>query len=607
MAGHGKGAFRIAIEDFLETFEFEKILFKWHAGVLEKFEDASIDVYAKTVNMLYKGIELPPNMLPANVATIVKSSQNGFFAWLLMMGGLIFGGFFGLGQPSGRVASYFVDSQLRSFRPPPVDAIAMGYRGKLSDTIIRQYMNDLGIPNDVLAGYLEITKPLLTAFEYQVLWRREAITESDLNNVLGKLGMSDETINAVKRLGDVIPGPQDLITMAVREAVSDEISARFRHDEGFPAEFALWAKRQGLSEEWAHRFWRTHWQLPGPSQVFEMLHRLRPGKTDDPVTADTVSEYLKTADFSPFWRDKLQAISFSPFTRVDVRRMYKTGVLNDAQVKDAYLDLGYDQEHAQALTEFTIAFEAEEESGVVRSSVTSAYKSGFIDRTKADEMLSAGGYDATTVAFYLDSIDFTNALDIQNIKLMNIKKRYIEGVIDETTVNQEINMLNLPGEKVIALLELWTTERNNQTTLPTVGQTETFYEMGIITRDDFIRIFKLRGYTQEAIEWTLKRIDLEAQAKAKKIAEDAQKEADSLSKSKTASVYQKNKADLDLEIAKAKAELTDIAVALHEDIDAFKQAGLAARQDELKQYIAAVNVSKAELVQALAGTRLIKG
>ena len=88
---------------------------------------------------------------------------------------------------------------------------------------------------------------------------------------------------------------------------------------------------------------------------------------------------------------------------------------------------------------------------------------------------------------------------------------------------------------------------------------------------------------------------MEAQALAQKEAEKAQADAERLNKSKTSSKYQKEKADHDLMIAQAKAELTDITVALHADLDSLVVSQLTARQDELKQYIAAVNVSKAQL------------
>jgi hypothetical protein len=326
-----------------------------------------------------------------------------------------------------------------------------------------------------------------------------------------------------------------------------------------------------------------------------MLHRLRPGTTDDPVTVDEVNQFLGLADYAPGWRKRLTEISYSPFTRVDVRRMYKTGVLTEAQVKEAYLDLGYNKTKAQALTEFTIAYEAEEETGVVRSSVTSAYSDGMIDRGTAESMLKSGGYDGTTIGFYLDAIDFKHSLDIKNIKLQNIKKKYVEGLIDETDVSGEVGPLNLPAERITALLELWTTERENQVALLSITQMEILLEMSIVTEDDYRRIATRRGYSDETIKWTLDRIAIEANNKAQSTAEKAQADSERLQKSKTSTGYQKDKAEFDLAIAQARAEITDINVALHGDVSADDEASLKARKDELTQFIATVNVAKAQL------------
>jgi hypothetical protein len=383
--------------------------------------------------------------------------------------------------------------------------------------------------------------------------------------------------------------------MAVKEAFDESTISRFKLAENLPGEFVEWAGKQGLSEEWARRYWIAHWQLPSPSQVFEMLHRLRPGTSSNTITAGDVDSYLKAADYSPFWRDRLKEISYSPFTRVDVRRMYKTGTLTEAEVKEAYLDLGYDDKKAQALTEFTIVFEAEEETGIVRSSVTSAYSDGMIDRATAETMLIAGGYDATTTSFYLDNVDFKKSLEITNIKLANIRKKFIEGLIDETSVNNEINTLNLPSERVTAMLELWLTERENQTALLTITQMETLLERGIVNSDDYKRVAFRRGYTPESVEWTLKRIAMEASEKAQKDAEKAQADNERLQKSTVSSQYQKDKAGFDLLIAQARSEITDIDVALRGDISEADSIELSLRKDELKSFIGQVNVSKAQL------------
>lgn len=145
------------------------------------------------------------------------------------------------------------------------------------------------------------------------------------------------------------------------------------------------------------------------------------------------------------------------------------------------------------------------------------------------------------------------------------------------------------------MLELWNTERESKTTLPTASQTEKFYEMDIISVDDFKKIYTLRGYTTETIDWTLARIDIEAQAATQKEAERALADLEKIDKSKTAKQYQKDRAVLDLLIAQARAEITDIRVEIKADIDLDVQELLIARLDELKQFIAAVNTQKATL------------
>jgi hypothetical protein len=456
-------------------------------------------------------------------------------------------------------------------------------------------LQDLGVDEKTLNGLQALNRQYLNALQYVALWRRGQLSEVELDNKLTQLNIQDTDILRLKQVTEIIPAPNDLITMAVREAFDDGVSSRFKHDENFPDAFAEWGKKQGISEEWTKRYWRSHWQLPSPNQVFEMLHRLRPGKSDNPLVQDDVNTFLRTADYAPFWRDRLSEISYAPYTRVDVRRMFKTGTLDAQGVLDAYLDNGYDEEHAQKLTEFTIAYEAEEETGIVRSSVLTAYGDGMIDRATSEKMLSDGGYDNTTITFYLDNVDFRETLEVNQIKLSNIKKRFIEGLIDESTVNSEINMLNLPGERVTALLALWLTERENQTALLTISQMETLLERGIVSADDYKRIAKRRGYSPESIEWTMTRIAQEAAERAQKDAEKLASDNERIQKSKTSSKYQKDKSEIDLSIAQARAEITDIDVALHGVTSEEQSISLAARKDELKQFIAQMNVSKAEL------------
>jgi hypothetical protein len=70
-----------------------------------------------------------------------------------------------------------------------------------------------------------------------------------------------------------VPPPSDLILMAVREAFDDQVAGEFGLDANFPAPFATYGRQIGIDEQWAKRYWRSHWNLPSTEQGFEMFHR----------------------------------------------------------------------------------------------------------------------------------------------------------------------------------------------------------------------------------------------------------------------------------------------------------------------------------------------
>ncbi|GAH60596.1 unnamed protein product, partial [marine sediment metagenome] len=96
---------------------------------------------------------------------------------------------------------------------------------------------------------------------------------ANLGGELRKIGIHPAYHDIYKELAYPIPPVADIITMAVREAFSPEIAARFGQYEDYPPDFEYWAERKGLSKEWSQRYWAAHWALPSAQQGFEMLHR----------------------------------------------------------------------------------------------------------------------------------------------------------------------------------------------------------------------------------------------------------------------------------------------------------------------------------------------
>jgi hypothetical protein len=216
---------------------------------------------------------------------------------------------------------------------------------------------------------------------------RGLISESQHDKILASYGFESDAIQNVKESYPVIPGITDLVHFADRFAWDDQIAERFQYDTEFPDIVNTWASRIGLSPDWFKRYWRSHWQLPGLQDIFEMYHRLRTGEVGQPFTEADLDAYLKTTPLPPYFHELLKEITYQPLTRVDIRRMYQNNVLSKEQVFKAYLDLGYDQEKAGWLQDFTVKYYTPEDTtqkdeffSQARSAYSSAYKHLLLSR-----------------------------------------------------------------------------------------------------------------------------------------------------------------------------------------------------------------------------------
>ena len=249
-------------------------------------------------------------------------------------------------------------------------------------------------------------------------------TQGNVNDVedrLQKIGIHSDYFDVYKELAYPIPPIADLITMAVREAFSPAIAARFGQYEDYPPDFGNWAQRKGLTEEWSKAYWAAHWSLPSAQQGFEMLHRGVIGESD-------LNMLLRALDVMPFWRDKLIQIAYRPLTRVDVRRMYKEGVLNTAEVYKAYLDQGYSEKNAERMTEFTVKQTLSAQAKFTSTDIIKAFTQRMITRGEATGLLSDIGIRSENIGQIVNYAEYKREWDFTNDRISGIRNLYKKGV-----------------------------------------------------------------------------------------------------------------------------------------------------------------------------------
>lgn len=316
---------------------------------------------------------------------------------------------------------------------------------------------------------------------------------SGLENDLTRIGIHPEFMQVYKTLADRIPPLPDIITMAVREAFSPSTAARFGQYEDFPRDFGKYAAQQGLSEEWAKRYWAAHWGLPSVTQGFDMLHRGIIDKAD-------LEMLLKAQDVMPFWRDKLVAMAYRPLTRVDVRRMYKLGVLSISEVYTAFLNLGYGPDDARSMTEYTEAQILDERAGLTSAEVIKAFVDRLVSHKDAVDLLIMLNVDPDHAEFLIETEYVKQAWFIVKDKIRAIRNMYKRGEYDENKARDELSKLDQPTEQIDILLEQWWYSKKEDGG-PTWTKAETFkfYKKELITLDRVKTELQVMGYDTEHI------------------------------------------------------------------------------------------------------------
>ena len=317
-------------------------------------------------------------------------------------------------------------------------------RGELSDQDLVSKLGEITITPEDMVLLTKLTRYMLSINDLIALWLRGELPEMELNRRLSELGVTGLDADYLKSLAFFIPGVQDLIHMAVREAFTPEIAERFGQYEDFPPALAQYGVKHGLSLEWAQRYWAAHWELPSVTIAFEMFQR-------KVISLDDLNLLLRALDVMPYWRDKLTAIAYQPITRVDIRRIHKLKLIDDAELQRRYEDVGYSPTDAALLALFTIELNREEEKyekaperDLTASEIVSAYASVLIDRSGAESLLTALGYEPAEIDLKLALAELPAIKRIKTAQINLIKQRLAYEVIDLNGAVDALNKLDLP-------------------------------------------------------------------------------------------------------------------------------------------------------------------
>ena len=317
-------------------------------------------------------------------------------------------------------------------------------RNNIDDAKLYHDGHQNGFSDEDITEYIKLARQMLSVNDLTTLWLRGELDDLNFKNRMAELGVTGDDTEHIKKLAYFIPGVNDLIHMAVREAFTPDIATQFGQYEDYPQALTEWAMKQGLSEEWAMRYWAAHWELPSVNMGFEMYHRKIIG-------LDTLKTLLRALDVMPYWRDKLIELAYQPITRVDIRRIHKLMGKSDEWLQERYEAVGYSPQDAAELVQFTIELNKEEakiekqaDRDLTASEITGAYANAMISQADASGLLSGLDYDQAEIDLKLAIADLVNIKRVMGKKIDIIKQRLMYGYIDLNGAVDALNKLDLP-------------------------------------------------------------------------------------------------------------------------------------------------------------------
>lgn len=473
----------------------------------EIFEDFDQPM-REMLDNIFKIIEGPEGLSPAVRGLTNKALHNPLFpagAVLFTIVGFIVAAFMNISTKPEQELLLQEHSKVVAWAIPPIDVLISGKRREfLTDEVLTDSAKRLGYDDFDIGLFEKVDKLQFDSLTIIELWRRNFITEVDMFKRLEKIGYEPDDQDLIKAKSDIIPGVGDLIRFMVRDVFSPEVTARFGQFEDFPPQFEEFGKQIGLNTFWAQNYWAAHWELPGIRLAFEMLHR-------DIINQDDLDILLKAKDIMPFWREPIKAVAFRPFTRVDIRRMHKLKVLTDDELLRAYKDLGYDEDKAGKLAQFTIDLnfpkpfiEFDNPVETPQHQIEGFLQRGVINGVEANNLLVLLGYEQEDADTIVRSIDLFDELIRREEKSTDIIELATVGSITFEQAEDTLFKLNFETEEVTRILDKITTERGKRLKVPDVDALNRMLRKNLIDKEEYLAAIQNAGYSKEWADRFLK-------------------------------------------------------------------------------------------------------
>jgi len=326
--------------------------------------------------------------------------------------------------------------------------------------------------------------------ELQLMYWRGSIDADQVSRALARQAMLPEFLPPYEDILERVPGPGDLVRMAVREAFQPRPG-----DEEIRPTFIKYMGLQGYVEEAVYWFWRAHWVLPSVGQVFDMYHR----GIKMPMS---VTDYLKWADYAPEWRAPLEKLSWSLPGRIDARWMFRWGKIDVDELQDLLEKGGLDPEWSGRVAESTAKNQWLTEINRLRDNVKRDYVKGYATEDQLRANLEGLGYPPDWIEFHVRDATEDGERELKDDMVFALGDGYMKDLITEDVLEVSLKAIIVRPRAAQMEMERLYIRKYRKPTTPTpekvrvvpLSTLKRAFRDGLITESDFRAELIARDY-----------------------------------------------------------------------------------------------------------------
>jgi hypothetical protein len=365
-------------------------------------------------------------------------------------------------------------------------------------------MRNFGYTADVADAMLRTAQQYLDAGAVIRLGWREGLSDNTIAEDLINRGYAPSDADKLVKVSHYYPSPGDLIRWQAKEVFEPDMISKYGLDDEFGNIDQRPFLAAGMTEDQSLNYWRAHWEHASWTEVQEMLFR---GQIEE---AD-VRDWFRLVEIPPFWRDKMIKVAYHPYTRVDVRRMHKLGVIDDDGLKRALMDIGYDSEHAEGMKKFYIQYNKQSgespDRDLTRSIIEKAYRVGTISANELDGGLTALGYDEEEVSFMRAILDQDESLDRATDWIGLLRSQVKAGLVGPVDAKNKLAAMGLAASAVEHWGNLFVAYAEEPIKIPSKTDIKNWVAHKTITEAEGTDYMRRLGYAEHEIylymiDWT---------------------------------------------------------------------------------------------------------